>query len=76
MWLCGFCYEAFHVESYLALCSHDVVFSVRFSTVMTSLGEERAGLVYMYVYLACVTVCLFLFLLVSGIGCKLIVALP
>ena len=33
---------AFHGESCLALCSR--VFEVLFSTVVTSLGEERAGL--------------------------------
>ena len=37
-----FCYWPFHVEYCLALCSH--VFSVLFSNVIISLGEERAGL--------------------------------
>ena len=40
--LCCFYQEAFHVKSYLARCFH--VFSVLFSTVITSLGEESAGL--------------------------------
>ena len=38
VWFCGFYYEAFHVASCLALCSR-----VFFSIVITSLGEERAG---------------------------------
>ena len=42
MWLCGFYNGAFRVESCLTLCSR--VFSVLFSIVTTSLGEEAAGL--------------------------------
>ena len=49
--LSGFCNEVFHVESYLAPCSH--VFSVLFSIVIPSLGEERTGL-----YASCAFVCL------------------
>ena len=36
-----FHYEAFHVEYHLAPCSH--VFSVLFSIMITSLGEDRAS---------------------------------
>ena len=45
MWLSGFYNEAFDVESYLALRFHvtGFFFSVLFSTVITSFGEERAG---------------------------------
>ena len=42
VWLCGFCYWPFHVESCLALCSR--VSSVLFSIVITSFWEEIAGL--------------------------------
>ena len=45
--LCGFYYkafqdESFHDESYLAPCSH--ILAVLCSNVITSPGEERAGL--------------------------------
>ena len=46
MLLCVFFYdEAFHVESYLAPCSHvkSRVLSVLVSIVITTLGEERVG---------------------------------
>ena len=43
MWLCGFYYGAFHVEACLAPFSR--VFSP-FSIMITSLGEERAGLLW------------------------------
>ena len=49
--LCGFYHCVFHVESYLASCSHD--FSVHFSIVITSLGEERAD-----IYASRVFICL------------------
>ena len=51
MWLCGFYYEAFYVESYLAVCPH--VLSVLFSIMITSHGEEKAGL-YVSRAFACV----------------------
>ena len=38
LWLCGFDYEAFHVDPYLASCSQ--VFSILFSIVITSLERE------------------------------------
>ena len=47
MWLCGFNYAAFHVESCLAVRSRVylfIIFSVPFSIVITRFGEERAGL--------------------------------
>ena len=52
MWLCEIYYRAFHVESNLALLFVLVFFFVLFfvfffgpfSIVITSLGEERAGL--------------------------------
>ena len=47
LWLCDFYYGPFHVGSCLALCS---VFSLLFSTVITSLGEERE-LVYVLLVL-------------------------
>ena len=59
-------------DSYLAHCSH--VFTVLFSIVITSLGEERAGL-YASRALVCLSCmryyyyfffCIFLFLFVSG----------
>ena len=52
--LCGFVvyYEAFHVQSYVPPCSH--LLSVLFSIVITSLGEERAG-----IYASRAFVCLF-----------------
>ena len=51
MCLCGFCYGVFRVESCLALFSRVVLFSI----VITSLGEERAGLCAFraFVYFAC-----------------------
>ena len=59
---------AFHVESCLVLCYHVVVFSDR---------EERAGLcfscikmMYLFIFHALIPI-LFLFLLMSGIGCGL-----
>ena len=67
VWLCGFCYWPFHVEYCLALCSH--VFSVLFSNVIISLGEERAGLSASHVSLFILhafNFVLFLFLLVSA----------
>ena len=48
--LCGVYFDAFRVESCLALCSR--VFSILFSSVITSLGEERAG---PYVVRACLS---------------------
>ena len=56
--LCGF--VAFHVESFLSLCSRHVVL-VLSSIVITSLGEERVSLYAscLFVYLACVSFCLF-----------------
>ena len=57
MWLCGFYYGAFHVESFLALCSR--VFQ-SYSLVITSLGKERASYVlrvHLFVYFALVDVC-------------------
>ena len=47
---------------------------VLLSIVLTSLGKERDGimlLVNLCVYLACITFGIFLFLLVSGVGCGL-----
>ena len=42
VWLCGLIYEAFHVILPCSLFS--CFFSILFSIVITSLGEERAGL--------------------------------
>ena len=39
----------FHVESCFALCSR-VLFSILFSTVIISFGEERAGLCFFFFY--------------------------
>ena len=49
VWLCGFHFGVFHVESCLALCSRVVVvlllfFQSFFSIVISSLAEETAGL--------------------------------
>ena len=58
------------LKSYLAPGSH--VFSVLYSSVITTLGEERAGLCASraFVCLACMHYfCLFLFLLVSEVSC-------
>ena len=68
MCLCGFNCEAFRVECCLALCSRVVLFSI----VITSFGEERAGLCAFrafVVYFACLNVCPFS--LPLGIGCGL-----
>ena len=67
-------YGAFHVESCFALCS--CVFLVLFSIVITSLGEERAGLLasrafVVVFFFARINFVLFLFLLVSRVGCGL-----
>ena len=42
MWLCAFNCDTFHVESYFAPCSY--VFSVLFSIVVCSVGEEGVDL--------------------------------
>ena len=42
LWFLLRAFHVFHIESCLALCSR--VFSVLFSVVISSLGEERAGL--------------------------------
>ena len=74
VWLCGVYYEAFYGKSYIAFCSQ--VFSVLFSIVITSLWEDKAGR-HGYASRAFVSVScmrysvIFLFLLVSGIGCGL-----
>ena len=44
VWLSGFCYLRLHAEFCRALCYHVVVVLVLFSIVITSLGDERAGL--------------------------------
>ena len=60
------------VLSCLALCFH--VFSVLFSIVITSLGEERAGLcascAFLFILHTSISI-LFLFLLVTEIHCSL-----
>ena len=65
--ICDFYHEAFHVVSYLGLCSH--AYCVLFSIVITSLGEESVGLYASraFVCLSCMSFfsSLFLFLLVS-----------
>ena len=72
MWLRGFYFGAFHVESCLALSSRVVVFSVVLAIVIHSLGEERE-LFYvlpmlLFVYFVSAVFVLFLFLFVSGAG--------
>ena len=42
VWLCGFYYGAFHVESCFDLCCRG--FAVLFGIVIISLGEERADI--------------------------------
>ena len=60
------------LKSSRALCSH---FSVCFSILITSLGEEGAGLcasrTFVCLFCACMFFVLFLFLLVSMVGCGL-----
>ena len=51
IWLCGFYYEAFDVDSYLVLCCH--MLSVLYSIMTISFAEERAGLC-----VSCAFVCL------------------
>ena len=57
----------------LVPCFH--VFEVLFSIMITSFGEERAGLYVSHAFAVLSCICLFLFLLVSGMGCG-ILALP
>ena len=64
VWLCGFYYEAVHVDLVVLMFS-----SVLFSTLIASSGEERAP-VHLYVYFACVTFCPFLFLLLLGLAAE------
>ena len=73
VWLCDYYYGAFRVESCLALFSRVFCFSP-FSIVITSLGEERAGLCASYICLFILHALIFvllLFLLVSGVDCGL-----
>ena len=67
MRLCGVYYEAFHVQSYHAPCSH--VLLVLFNIVITSLGRERADLYASraFVCLSCMTYVLS-FSLPHGVG--------
>ena len=74
MWLCGFYYGAFHVVLLFVL-----VFFSPFSIMITSLGEERAGLCASraFVYFSPVNFCPFsLSLGVRGWLRLVIVALP
>ena len=48
VWLCGFYYEVFHVESHLAPCSHDFFYPI----VIISLGEGGK-----LAYIPCLFVC-------------------
>ena len=64
--LSGFSHEAFHVESYFAPCSH--VFSVLFSIVIPSLGEERAGL-YASLAFVCLSGIRYFFVFISSTCC-------
>ena len=55
-------------KSSLALCPR---FSVCFSILITSLGEEGAGLCASRTFVCFARVCFFFFLLVSRVGCGL-----
>ena len=59
MWLCGFYYGAFRVESCLALCHR--VLSVLFSIVITTGKRELVHVlfVHVFVYFARVNFCTF-----------------
>ena len=63
--LCGFYYGAFHVESCHALHALFSCFCSPFSTVITSLGAERAGLCASSDFCLCCTQC-FCHLSLSG----------
>ena len=67
---CVCCFNV--LKSSRALCPH---FSVCFSILITSLGEEGAGLcasrTFVCLFCACMIFVLFLFLLVSRVGCGL-----
>ena len=58
VWLCGFYYRAFHVESCLALCSR--VFQSRLALWSPRLGKAVYVLLeHLFVYFACVNFCPF-----------------
>ena len=58
VWLCVFYYGSFHVEACLVLCPR--AFSVLFTIVITSLGEETAGLYASRTFVCLSCVCYFL----------------
>ena len=58
MWLCGLYYWAIHVLKVFP-CSLSSCFFIPFSIVITSLGEEGAGVLYLFVCFARVGFCAF-----------------
>ena len=70
--VCGLCYGAHHV---LKSCSLSSCFVLPFSTVISSFGEEGAGLcasrAFVCLFWACWFLSFFFSLLVSGVVCGL-----
>ena len=74
VWRCALYNGALHVLKYcIALCPPASLFL--FGIVITSLGEEGAGLctprAFVCLFCACEFLSFFLFLLVPGVGCGL-----
>ena len=61
VWICGFYYEAFHIQSYLASCSRIV--SVLRNIVIPSGNRNVIYMLFVHVFvnLVCVTFCMFSF---------------
>ena len=74
VWRCGFSYELFNVESYLAPCSH--AFSVLFGIVSKTIGEESwfyMLLAHVYAYFECLKLLSFCFF--SSCFCRVLLRL-